>query len=62
MSAVDAKKLARCIKEGGKRGVEIDGAATMGGLSFFCTKVRAGCLELALHGPHANRIVGDPGR
>lgn len=27
------------IKEGGKRGVEIEGAADMGGLMFFCTSV-----------------------
>merc|ERR1711862_849351 len=26
-------------KEGGKRGVEIEGAADMGGLQFFCTSV-----------------------
>ncbi|KND04406.1 uncharacterized protein SPPG_00136 [Spizellomyces punctatus DAOM BR117] len=36
---VDEKKLKKVIKEGGKRGVEIEGAATMGGLEFFCTKV-----------------------
>ncbi|KAJ3187465.1 hypothetical protein HDU85_006753 [Gaertneriomyces sp. JEL0708] len=36
---VDDKKLKKVIKEGGKRGVEIEGAASMGGLSFFCTKV-----------------------
>jgi glutathione S-transferase len=33
------KKLKKVIKEGGKRGVEIDGAADMGGLQFFCTSV-----------------------
>jgi predicted RNA-binding protein with RPS1 domain len=32
-----AKKLKAAIKEGGKKGVEIEGAADMGGLSFFCT-------------------------
>merc|ERR1711991_224566 len=31
------KKLAKIIKAGGKRGVEIEGAAAMGGLQFFCT-------------------------
>ncbi|KAI8826781.1 uncharacterized protein EV422DRAFT_10643 [Fimicolochytrium jonesii] len=36
---VDDKKLKKVVKEGGKRGVEIEGAATMGGLEFFCTKV-----------------------
>jgi thermospermine synthase len=38
--AADAKKkLKAVIKEGGKRGVEIEGAADMGGLQFFCTAV-----------------------
>merc|ERR1712151_925396 len=32
-----AKKLKKIVKEGGKRGVEIEGAADMGGLQFFCT-------------------------
>merc|ERR1712151_1364714 len=30
------KKYKKVIKEGGKRGVEIEGAADMGGLQFFC--------------------------
>jgi alanyl-tRNA synthetase len=34
-----AKLLKKVIKEGGKRGVEIEGAADMGGLQFFCTSV-----------------------
>merc|ERR1712008_185251 len=34
-----AKKLKKVMKEGGKRGVEIEGAADMGGLQFFCTSV-----------------------
>jgi len=39
-AAVDpAKKLKNVIKEGGKRGVEIEGAADMGGLQFFSTSV-----------------------
>lgn len=33
------KREKKVIKEGGKRGVEIDGAADMGGLQFFCTSV-----------------------
>jgi len=32
-------RLKKVIKEGGKRGVEIEGAADMGGLQFFCTMV-----------------------
>merc|ERR1712203_722895 len=31
------KKMKKVNKEGGKRGVEIEGAADMGGLQFFCT-------------------------
>jgi len=31
------KFLAKVIKEGGKKGVEIEGASDMGGLDFFCT-------------------------
>merc|ERR1712190_227717 len=31
------KKMKKVMKEGGKRGVEIEGAADMGGLQFFCT-------------------------
>merc|ERR1711937_532537 len=33
------KKLKKVTKEGGKRGVEIEGAADMGGLQYFCTSV-----------------------
>lgn len=42
------KKMKKVIKEGGKRGVEIDGAADMGGLQFFCTSCEEpdGDLEL----------------
>jgi len=41
-------KLKKVVKEGGKRGVEIEGAADMGGLQFFCTSVECpdGDLEL----------------
>ena len=33
------KKMKKVKREGGKRGVEIEGAADMGGLQFFCTTV-----------------------
>merc|ERR1740129_2463461 len=33
------KELKKVMKEGGKRCVEIEGAAGMGGLQFFCTSV-----------------------
>jgi predicted metal-binding protein len=36
---LNEKKLAKIVKAGGKRGVEIEGAADMGGLQFFCTKL-----------------------
>jgi len=37
-AAKEAEKLrAKIIKEGGKKGVEIEGASDMGGLDFFCT-------------------------
>ena len=34
-----AKLLKTVIKEGGKKGVEIEGASDMGGLEFFCTSL-----------------------
>ena len=37
--SVDAKKMKAVIKEGGKKGVEIQGVSEMGGLEFFCTKM-----------------------
>jgi len=36
-SEKNEKKMKKIVKEGGKRGVEIEGAADMGGLQFFCT-------------------------
>jgi len=35
------KLLKRVAKEGGKKGVEIEGAADMGGLDFFCTTLES---------------------
>jgi len=35
------KLLKKVIKEGGKKGVEIEGAADMGGLEFFCTTLES---------------------
>lgn len=42
------KKLAKIVKAGGKRGVEIEGAADMGGLQYFCTKMDEPAANLAL--------------
>merc|ERR1719152_442333 len=36
-----AKLLKTVIKEGGKKGVEIEGASDMGGLDFFCTTIES---------------------
>merc|ERR1719436_2133559 len=56
------KKLKKVIKEGGKRGVEIDGAADMGGLQFFCTSVDEpeGDLELLKTCMDAMNAESDP--
>jgi len=56
------KQLKKVLKEGGKRGVEIEGAADMGGLQFFCTSVDepAGDLEMVLKGVEAMNEKSDP--
>mmetsp|Transcript_15144 Transcript_15144/g.28481 ORF Transcript_15144/g.28481 Transcript_15144/m.28481 type:complete len:202 (-) Transcript_15144:94-699(-) len=56
-------KLKKVIKEGGKRGVEIEGAADMGGLQFFCTSVDLpeGDLELTVTCVEAMNAKSDPG-
>merc|ERR1712151_533115 len=57
-----AKKLKKVIKEGGKRGVEIEGAADMGGLMFFCTSVDEpeGSSELLKESVAAMNAKSDP--
>jgi len=57
-----AKKLKKVIKEGGKRGVEIEGAADMGGLQFFCTSVDEpeGNLDLLEKSVEAMNEKSDP--
>merc|ERR1719264_2121665 len=57
-----AKKLKKVIKEGGKRGVEIEGAADMGGLQFFCTSVDEpeGDVELLKESVTAMNAKSDP--
>jgi len=52
----------KAIKEGGKRGVEIEGAADMGGLQFFCTSVDTpeGDLELLKDCLEAMNAKSDP--
>jgi len=57
-----AKKLKKVVKEGGKRGVEIEGAADMGGLQFFCTSVDEpeGSTELLMESVKAMNAKSDP--
>merc|ERR1712070_1032040 len=60
---VRKKLLKTTIKEGGKRGVEIEGAADMGGLQFFCTSVDCpdGDTELLVESMKAMNAKSDPG-
>merc|ERR1711871_444355 len=57
-----AKKLKAVEKEGGKRGVEIEGAADMGGLAFFCTTLMEpdGDLELLEKAFAATNAIPNP--
>merc|ERR1712226_1519104 len=60
--AAKKAKLKKVLKEGGKRGVEIEGAADMGGLQFFCTSVDEpeGDLELLSKCVEAMNAKSDP--
>merc|ERR1712061_431051 len=60
--AAKKAKLKKVIKEGGKRGVEIEGAADMGGLQFFCTSVDEpeGDIELLVKCVNAMNAKSDP--
>merc|ERR1712110_1298505 len=54
--------LKKVKKEGGKRGVEIEGAADMGGLQFFCSSVDLpeGDMELLVESMKAMNAKSDP--
>merc|ERR1712176_1479715 len=56
------KKMKKIIKEGGKRGVEIEGAADMGGLQFFCTTMEEanGDVDLLYESLRAMNAKSDP--
>jgi len=56
------KKNKKVSKEGGKRGVEIEGAADMGGLQFFCTSVDepAGDVDWLYESLRAMNAKSDP--
>jgi len=64
VEATPEKKMAKVVKEGGKRGVEIEGAADMGGLQFFCTmmgeELTAGKSDLLLESMKAMNAISDP--
>merc|ERR1712004_621667 len=57
-----ADLLKKVKKEGGKRGVEIEGAADMGGLQFFCTSMELpeGDLEMLKESMKAMNAEADP--
>jgi len=57
-----AKKEKAAIKEGGKKGVEIEGACDMGGMQFFCTQLDEpdGDLDLLEKGFAAMNAECDP--
>lgn len=57
-----AKAMKAIIKEGGKKGVEIAGAADMGGLDFFCTNMNEpkGVVENMIASMHAMNKEPDP--
>lgn len=56
------KKMKKVVKEGGKRGVEIEGAADMGGLEFFCTTMEEpnGDVDLLYESMRAMNAKSDP--
>merc|ERR1712176_737714 len=57
------KKMKKIFKEGGKRGVEIEGAADMGGLQFFCTTMDEpnGDVDMLYESMRAMNEKSDPG-
>jgi len=56
------KKMKKVIKEGGKKGVEIEGAADMGGLQFFITSVLEpeADLDMLVEAMRAMNATSDP--
>lgn len=62
LESVNEKKLKKVLKEGGKRGVEIEGAADLGGLKFFCCKVDEpeGNIDLLVETMKAMNAQSDP--
>lgn len=63
IAAAKAAKLKKVIKEGGKRGVEIEGASDLGGTSYFCSVVDEpeGDVDLLLESVKAMNQKCEPG-
>jgi hypothetical protein len=61
-AALAHKGLKAIVKEGGKRGVEIEGAGDMGGLQFFCTKVEkpSDSVDMLIESMRAMNALSDP--
>jgi len=62
-AGVNAKKIAKAYKEGGKKGVEIEGAGDTSGLEFFCTRMPTAegnldLLNVAMEGMNAEPEPG----
>lgn len=60
---LNEKKMAKIVKEGGKRGIEIEGAADMGGLQFFCTQMGEltdGKVDYLLETMKSMNAISDP--
>ena len=62
-AGIAEKKIAKCLKEGGKKGVEIEGASDMGGLDFFCTTIESpdgdvDLLQMAMTAMNAEPVEG----
>jgi len=56
------KHIKAVVKEGGKKGVEVEGAADMGGMAFFCTMLKEpeGNLDELEMGFEAMNAIPDP--
>ena len=64
-AGLSEKVVAKAFKEGGKKGVEIEGAADTSGLTCFCTRMQSSngdirLLEAAMEGMNAVPDPEDP--
>lgn len=63
MPEYDEKLIKKVVKEGGKKGVEVEGASDLGGIEFFCTalEVPEGDLTLLEMSMEAMNAVPEEG-